>query len=461
MRLPRLAIENHQFTIILIILLVLFGLVSFITMPRSEDPQVSPAASSIFIIYPGATPEDMEELVVEPIEEVLNELEDIKHIKSRALDGFAVVNIEFLSGSDPDDKYSDVVQKVNSIRSILPANILNLETQKWSVSDVQILQLALMSDSSSYRQLEKEADRLKKDLEKVGGIKKVKIWAYPEQEIRISIDLQRMAQNRISLNQVIGSIQAANQNIPGGFIDIGAKRFNVKTSGSYESLGDIQNTIINSADNNILYLSDIASVTKTYEDKNYYARFKGKTALYITVSQKIGTNIFTIREALEQKISTFKERLPAEFLLDVVFDQSSSVANRLNGFFLNLAQGLILVGLVILFAVGFRASVIVILAIPVSIMIGIGFVDLSGFGLEQMSIAGLVIALGLLVDNAIVVIENISRYMKKGLTNKEAAIKGTGQIAWAVISSTTTTVLAFVPIMMMQNITGDFIRSMP
>ena len=273
MRLPRLAIENHQFTIILIILLVLFGLVSFITMPRSEDPQVSPAASSIFIIYPGATPEDMEELVVEPIEEVLNELEDIKHIKSRALDGFAVVNIEFLSGSYPDDKYSDVVQKVNSIRSILPANILNLETQKWSISDVQILQLALMSDSSSYRQLEKEADRLKKVLEKVGGIKKIKIWAYPEQEIRISIDLQRMAQNRISLNQVIGSIQAANQNIPGGFIDIGAKRFNVKTSGSYESLGDIQNTIISSADNNILYLSDIASVTKTYEDAEYYRGF--------------------------------------------------------------------------------------------------------------------------------------------------------------------------------------------
>ena len=147
--------------------------------------------------------------------------------------------------------------------------------------------------------------------------------------------------------------------------------------------------------------------------------------------------------------------------LDIVFDQSSSVAKRLNGFFLNLVQGLFLVGLVVLFVIGFRASTIVIIAIPVSIMIGIGFVDLSGFGLEQMSIAGLVIALGLLVDNAIVVIENISRFMRDGLTNKEAAIKGTSQIAWAVISSTTTTVLAFVPIMMMKNITGDFIRSMP
>ncbi len=461
MRLPRLAIENHQFAIMLVLLLILFGLVSFLTMPRSEDPQVSPAASTVFIIYPGATPEDMEELVADPIEEVLNELEDIKHIKSYSGDGVSAINIQFVSGSDPDDKYSDVVQKVNSIRNDLPDNILSLEIQKWSVSDVQILQLALMSDSSGYRQLEHEAERLKKGLEKVGGIKKIKIWAYPEQEIRISVDLQRMAQNKISLNRVMGSIQAANQNIPGGYVDIGAKRFNVKTSGSYETIDDIKKTIVNSAENNILYLSDIADISNDYEDNKYYARFKGKTAVYITASQKVGTNIFTIREELEQKISEFKVGLKSDIILDIVFDQSSSVARRLNGFFLNLLQGLFLVGLVVLFAVGFRASTIVILAIPVSIMIGIGFVDLSGFGLEQMSIAGLVIALGLLVDNAIVVIENISRYLRKGLSNKEAAIKGTSQIAWAVISSTTTTVLAFVPIMMMQNITGDFIRSMP
>ena len=174
---------------------------------------------------------------------------------------------------------------------------------------MQILQLALMSDSSSYRLLEKEADRLKKEFEKVGGIKKVKIWAYPEQEIRISVDLQRMAQNNLSLNQVMGAIQAANQNIPGGFVDIGAKRFNVKTSGSYESLEDIENTVISSAENNILYLSDIAEVTSTYEDNNYFARFKGKKALYITASQKVGTNIFTIREALEERISEFQRRI--------------------------------------------------------------------------------------------------------------------------------------------------------
>ncbi len=461
MRLPKLAIENHQFTTTLVVLLILFGFVSFLTMPRSEDPQVSPAGSSIIVIYPGATPEDMEELVVDPIEVVINELEDIKDIKSTAKDGLGIIAVEFLSGSDPDDKYSDVVQKVNSIRNDLPANIVDLQIEKWSISEVQILQLALISDSAEYRVLEKEADRLKKSLEKTAGVKKVKIWAYPEQEIRVSLDLQKMSQNRLSLNQIIGAIQSTNQNIPGGNVDIGARRFNVQTSGSYETISELQNTIIHSSENNLLYLKDLADVSYAYEDKSYYARFKNKTAVYVTVSQKTGTNIFNIKEALDQRIIEFQEKLPREVELDTVFDQSESVAYRLNGFFFNLFQGLLLVGLVILLAVGLRASAIVILAIPVSILIGIGFVDLSGYGLEQMSIAGLVIALGLLVDNAIVVIENISRFMKLGYSKKEAAIAGTSQIAWAVVSSTTTTVLAFVPIMMMQNITGDFIRSMP
>jgi multidrug efflux pump subunit AcrB len=461
MRLPKLAIENHQFTIILVLLLVLFGLVSFLTMPRSEDPQVSPAASTVLVIYPGATPEDMEELVVDPVEEVLNELEDIKHVKSRAEDGVGLINIEFLSGSDPDDKYSDVVQKVNSIRSTLPENIVSLEIQKWTISDVQIMQLALMSDSVGYRELEREADRLKKSLETTSGVKKVKLWAFPEQEIRISIDLQKMAQNRLSLNHVIGAIQSANQNIPGGYVDIGARRFNVQTSGSYESIEEIKSTIVTSADNNLLFLRDFADISYDYEDDTYFARFKGKKAIFITVAQKVGTNIFTIRETLEEKMKAFNSNLPATMEMDMVFDQAESVGFRLNGFFMNLMQGLILVGLLVLMAVGLRASGIVILAIPVSIMIGVGFVDTSGYGLEQMSIAGLVIALGLLVDNAIVVIENISRFMKMGHSNKEAAIMGTSQIAWAVVSSTVTTILAFVPIMMMKNITGDFIRSMP
>ncbi len=461
MRLPRLAIENHQFTLIIIATLIITGVVSFFTMPRSEDPQVSPAGSSVYVVYPGANPVDMEELVVDPIEESINELEDIKDLNASAEDGLAVISVEFESGSDPDKKYSDVVQKVNSIREKLPADILSLESIKWSVSDVNIIQAALVSDSASYRRLEKQADDLKKRLEKVPGVKRSETWAFPQQEVRISADLEKMAQMHIPLQQVMGAIQSANQIIPGGNIDIGSRRFNIQTSGSYQSLDDLRNTIVHSAGGKIVYLKDVATVTFGYEDESYSARVNGQRAVFVTAKQKEGTNIFTIHDGIKKQLSGFEEQLPPDIHLQVVFDQSKSVSHRVSGFFMNLLQGLILVGLVILLAVDVRASLIVMLVIPFSILIALGFVDLSHYGIQQMSIAGLVIALGLLVDNAIVVTENIARFMKLGYRPKEAAVKGTEQIAWPVVSATLTTVLAFIPIIMMRNITGDFIRSMP
>ena len=461
MNLPKFAIENHQFSTIIVSVLVLLGIVSFITMPRSEDPQISPAGTTVFVVYPGANPADVEKLVVKPIEEVLNELEDIKEIQSYARNGFGRVDIEFLTGSDGDEKYSDVIQKVNSIRDQLPEEIFNINLMRWSITDVKILQLALLSENSSYRDLEKEAEVLQDQLKKVVGVKRVELFGFPEQEVRITLDFERMSQLNISLSHVIGSLQLNNLNIPGGNIDIGGKDFSVNTSGNYATLDEISNTIINLGSEKPLYLKDFADVRYSYEDPNYIARFNKERAVFVTVSQKGGTNIFTITDQLKDNIDEFITLLPSSIKLETVFDQSISVANRLEGFFFNLLQGLILVGIIVIMAVGFRASLIVMTVIPISILIGIGLLDLSNYGLEQMSIAGLVIALGLLVDNAIVVTENISRYMNQGLSKMDAAIKGTSQIALAVTSSTITTVLAFVPMMLMADVTGDFIRSMP
>ena len=461
MKIPKLAIENHQFTIIMTILLVIFGISSFLTMPRSEDPQVTPSGSSVIVIYPGANPTDLEQLIVDPIEEVVNELDDIKKIDSFMEDGLATIHIEFLIGTDPDEKYSDVVQKVNSIRSQLPADMLSLDMIKWGITDVNILQVALVSDSADYRTMEKEAERLKKKLDKVSGIKKVATWAFPQQQVRVALDLEKLAQMRIHLKQIFGSIQSTNMNIPGGYIDIGTKRFNIQTSGNYQSIEDIRNTIIHSSGTKIVYLKDVADVHLNYEDNTYYARFKGQRAVFVTVNQKEGTNIFNIMDNLKLKVTEFEQQLPESMSLHYVVDQSQSVATRMDGFFSNLLQGIILVGLVIFMALSVRASIIVMLAIPTSILIGIGFIDLSGYGLQQMTIAGLVIALGILVDNAIVVTENVTRFLKMGYNHKDAAVEGTNQIGWAIISATATTVLAFVPIMMMGDMTGDFIRSMP
>jgi multidrug efflux pump subunit AcrB len=461
MSLPKFALDNYQFSTIIIAILVLMGIVSFLTMPRSEDPQISPAGTTVYAVYPGANPADVEKLIVKPIEEVLNELEDIKDIKSYSRTGYGHIDIEFLSGSDGDEKYSDVIQKVNSIRSSLPDEVLSTEMIKWTINDVKILQYALLSETATYRELEAEAERLEELLKKTPGIKKIETWAFPEQEVRVTIDMARLANMNIPLSQLIGAVQISNVNIPGGKLDLGGRQFNIQTSGSFETLSDIKNIVVNVGMDQPVYLSDVANVEFAHEDATYLARFNNKRAVYITASQKSGTNIFNISDDLKNKGQLFGESLPQSIEIETVFDQSESVSKRLEGFFFNLLQGLILVGIIVILAVGFRASIIVMLVIPVAILIGIGFLDLNKFGLQQMSIAGLVIALGLLVDNAIVVTENIARFIKLGYTKSEAALAGTSQIAWAVTSSTVTTILAFVPMMLMADITGDFIRSMP
>jgi multidrug efflux pump subunit AcrB len=461
MKMPKLAIQNHQFTIIVVILLVVSGTISLVRMPKSEDPAAVKPGAGIYVLYPGATPADLEQLVVDPIEAALNELDDIKKLESTCFDGLATISIEFFAGSDPDEKFSAVNEKITGIRETLPAEILKLETIKWSISDTNFLQIALISGEATYRELEKQAERLEKTIKKISGVKRAQSWAFPEQEVRVSLDLEKMAQLNIPLDRVIGAIQSSNLNIPGGTIDAGIKRFSIHTSGSYESLRQVEQTVIHSDGGKVVYLKDVAAVYPAYEDSNYFARYNGQRCVFVTANQKEGSNIFTIMTELKAKVAEFAKKLPGNIKLAYVYDQSTSVRQRISGFLLNMTQGIILVGVVILIAIGIRGAMVVMTAIPLSLLIAVGFVDRSGYGLQQMSIAGLVITLGLLVDNAIVVVENISRFIKKGETNLEAAVKGTSQIGWAIVSATATTLLAFLPLVMMRDVSGEFIRSMP
>ncbi len=461
MKLPRIAVENRHFTVTVITLLVIFGLYAFITMPRTEDPQIEVPGGSVTVIYPGANPIDLEHLVVNPLEEVINEIEDVRRIESYAGDGLADVSVEFEFGTDPDDKFQEFMEKINTVRQKLPEGIIRIDTFKWEVSSVNILQLALVSETASYRDMRREAEHLEDRLERITGIREVEIWASPEQEVRVALDLERMSRMNISIGQVIEAIQSSNASIPGGSIDSGGRKFSVRSSGKFESLKEIENTIISTSGGGLVYLGDIADVHIADEDKDYHARFNGERAIYITLNQKSHTNIFGIMDRVEPAIEGFRDALPQSMQLYYAFDQSKSVEHRFNLFFTNLLQGIILVGLIVFLGVGLKSSAIVILAIPFSLFIGIGFVHLTGYALQQISIAGLVIVLGILVDNAIVVTENVSRFIQLGHDPKEAAIKGTSQIAWAITSATATTVFSFIPLIMMQDKSGDFIRSMP
>lgn len=461
MKIPRISIQNYQFTIILFVLITIAGIFSYLTMPRTENPEISVPGANVIVIYPGTNPTDMEQLIALPIEDALNELDDIKKIETTINDGLAVISIEFVFGTDSDDKFDKVTQKINSVKNDLPSDIYKLDVKQWTISDVVMMQLAMVEDDAEYSDLLEQAENLKKEIKKVKGVRKVQIEAYPEQEIRISMNLEKMAHMNISIDHVINAIQMNNANIPGGSIDIGTRSFGIKTSGSFDDLDEIRNTVVNSYQGRLIYLKNIADVDFEYEDSNYLARISGTKAIFISVMQKNGLNVFTTTKAVNEKIQDYKDKTKEHAEIVYVFDQSKEVADKINVFQLNLIQGILLVALIILLALGFKSAIIVIIAIPLSIVTGLAIIDYSGFGLEQMSIAGLVVVLGLLVDNSIVMTENINRFLEKGNTPFEAAVKGASEIGWPVVSATVTTLLAFIPIMMMPDTVGEFIRSLP
>ena len=467
MQLPALAIRNHQFTAVMFLLLVLLGVVSFFTMPRSEDPQFDFSAAVIKVVNPGTTPMDMEKLVVDPIESAINELDDLKDIKTSVEDGLVVIRVEFLYGTDPEDKFDDVVSAVARVRDQLPQGIVDLDIDKISPSDVSILQLALVSETADYQQIKRHAEALEQRIERVSGVKRVDIAALPKLEVQIQVDQRKVNGMGISLDEIHQAVASAAQNLPGGHANAGPRRFTVRTSGDYESLQAIGDTVVRSGSEKgvagrFIYLRDIADISLTESLPSYRAKFNGRRAVFISVVQREGTQIFNVMQGIQATLDQYRaQRLPDSIEIETVMDQSASVERQISGFFDNLNQGLILVAVLSFIVLGLKPALVVVTAIPLSIFIAIGWVDLSGFGLQQMSIVGLVIALGLLVDNAIVVVENVARHLRDGDSANEAAIKGSSQVAWAVASGTLTTVLSFLPMLLMQNGSGTFMRAMP
>lgn len=461
MKLSKWAIENASFTGIVLVLLTLLGAVSVWTMPRSEDPQFETGAVNVRAVYPGASPEDIESLVVDPIEEEVGELEDVDRMESTIQDGGAAISLDFLASVDPDDALTDVQRAVSEVRGELPDGVQRLTVDDFSTTDVTIYQLALVSADAPYATLESAAERLERRLERVAGVKQAETWAYPEQEVQVALNLERMRETGVSLDRVAGAVRGEAQNLPGGNLDVGPRRFNVQTTGDYASLDELRATVVGQAENSVVRLGDVASVQQRPAEVTHRGRFNGTRAVFVTVEQRDGANIFSVLDRVKQERAAFAETLPAGVQLETVFDQSESVSDRVNGFFWNLLQGILLVGGVVLLALGWRASGIVMTAIPLSILIAIYVLDRTGYGLQQISIVGLVIALGLLVDDAIVITENVARYRRKGYAALEAALRGTEEVGWAVVSTSVTSVLAFLPIVLVQSGSGDFIRSMP
>lgn len=460
MKIVEFSVRNYQFTLIIFVLLMALGLSSLFNMPRGEDPETEAPTYSIVVVYPGTSPADMEKIVVDPFEEKINELDDIKKVTSDIYDGLAVIRVDYKHDSDVESKYQEIVREVNVMRGVLPQDIFAINIQRFSSTDVNILQFALVSETAPYRDLEKQVERLEEDLEKVKGLKKIQTHGYPERQVRVQLDLEKMAHQHIPANYVLNALQSENMNIPGGSVLVSTRKFNVKTSGEYKSVDEIRNTIVFVNGSKIVYLRDIADVEPVYQDESHLTRLNGYRAVLLTASQKDEQNIFKVSEQVNPVVDQFEKTLPSNMKLMRNFDQSVSVSHRLSRFSTDFMIAILLVSVTLL-PLGTRAAIVVMISIPLSIFTGLFLLDFFGFTINQLSIVGLIVALGILVDDSIVVIENIERYLRAGRSRKDAAIQATKQIGLAVIGCTITLILAFLPLVFLPETAGDFIRSLP
>jgi multidrug efflux pump subunit AcrB len=456
----KFSVERWQFTLVLFGLLIAMGLNSLLNIPRAEDPELHPPIPTVVAVYPGADPEDIEKLVVDPIEDAVGELDDIKRIDSRSMDGVGVIMIEFHWHTDPDDKYDEVIREINRIRGQLPADLAALEVRKAGSGQVNVVQMALVSDDASYRELKERSEELSDSLETVPGVRRSEAWAFPAPEVRVAVDLERMGRTGVTLGQIEAALRGENASIPGGSVDVGLRKYNLKTSGSYETLDEIADTVVTGREGRVVKLRDVATVDWDTSEVRYTGRFKGERAVFVTATAKDRVDVFAVRNAIYERADRFAAGLPDNVRLERGFDQTRNVKHRLARLGIDFALAIALV-LLTLLPLGLRASLVVMISIPLSLAIGLSALYFTGFSLNQLSIAGFVLALGLLVDDSIVVVENIARHLRAGHSRVAAAIKATDQIALAVLGCTMTLLFAFLPLLFLPEGAGIFVRSLP
>lgn len=460
MTLLEFPIRRYQFTLVAFLCLIAIGLFTFMSIPREEDPSFEISGFDISAVMPGADPKDLERLVTKPLEDRLAELDDIDKIESVIADGVSFTIIEFLASTDADKKYEEVIREVNALRPGLPPELRQLEIRRFSPGLVNIVQYALVSDDAPYRELQDHARDLKDALKGVPGVRTAESWAYPPRELRVEVDLRRVAEFGLSPARIAQALESENADIPAGIVDIGPRSFTVKSTGSYTDLEQVRDTVVTAVEGRVVRIRDIGTVKWTEGTWGHVGRYNGRRAVFVTANMKSGYNVLEVRDAIVAKVDRWSEGLPKRVSLELGFDQSRNVAKRLDRLYLDFGIAVAVV-LLTLLPLGLRAAGIVMISIPLSLAFGIAVLYFLGFSLNQLSIAGFVVALGLLVDDSIVAVENIARHLRMGYDRTRAAIAGTRQIFIAVLGCTATLVFAFLPLMALPGTAGKFIRVLP
>ena len=359
-------IRRYQFTMVAFMCLVAIGLYSFSSIPREEDPSFEISGFDISAVLPGADPKDLERLVTKPLEDRLAELDDLRQMESVVADGVSFTIVEFLASTDADKKYEEVIREINALRPSLPPELRQLHIRRFSPGLVNIVQYALVSEEANYGDLQDQARELKDTLKSVPGVRTAETWAFPQRELRIEVDLRRIAKLGISTALIAQALESENANIPAGVVDIGPRSFTLKSTGAYTDLEQVRDTVVTAIEGRVVRVRDLGEVKWSEGEWGHVGRFDGKRAVFVTANMKSGYNVLEVRTAVVAAVERWSVGLPKRIALELAFDQSRNVETRLDRLYLDFGIAIAVV-LLTLLPLGLRAASIVMISIPLSL----------------------------------------------------------------------------------------------
>lgn len=455
------AVDNAISIFLLAFVILILGISAYQQIPKEQFPEVDFPTVYVNTPYFGNSAEDIESLVTRPVEREIQSIRGVKDIRSTSIQDYSVITIEFESDVDIDDATRKVKDAIDKAKGDLPTD-LDAEP---TVLDINLAEIPIItvnvSGEYSNEELKEYAELIKDDIEELDQVSEVDLKGAVEREVKVDVDLAKMQAVGLTFRDIESAISSENVTLSGGELVKNNFRRSVRVKGEFESVEELKDLIVKSEDRRAIYLKNIAEVSFGYEERTSIARVDGLPVISLDVVKRSGTNLLEASDEIKQILAEARKELPKDISLTTFNDQSINTRTQVSNLENSIVSGVILVTLILLFFLGLRNASFVGLAIPLSMLMGILFLYATGVTLNVVVLFGLILALGLLVDNAIVVVENIYRYMQEGYSSVEAAKYGAGEVAVPIIVSTATTLAAFLPLAFWPGLVGSFMQYLP
>lgn len=454
------AVDHSTSMVVLLIIIGILGLISYQATPKESFPEIEVPMIAVNTLYPGVSPADMESLVTRPLEDELSTISELKDLTSSSVEGYSSVVAEFETTVDMEDALQKVREKVDLARPELPDEAEEPSVMEFDFTEVPIMQVNLSGEYGLVR-LKDIADDLQDRLEQIPEILRVDVRGGLEREVQVDVNLPKLQFYGLAINDVIDVIASENVNVPGGSIDVGRSKYLVRVDGEFDDPTMIGDLVVTAESGRPVYVRDVASVDFGFAERDSYARLDDSPVITLDIIKRSGENIIATAESVKGAIDEFEPLFPPSTVVKITGDQSVDIEVMVSSLENNIISGLLLIVAVLLFFLGLANSGFVAVSIPSSMLLSFIILKLMGVSMNMVVLFSLILALGMLVDNAIVVVENIYRYMEEGWDSKWAAKKATGEVAIPVIASTATTLGAFTPLLFWPGITGEFMGYLP